>query len=179
MPLRPPESFETCRLVARKPRLFDAAVIFKAYATDPEVTRYMVWEPYTELLPLERYLHHRINEWDAGNGYGYMLCLKGTEEPIGSIDLTLTGFKADFGYVLAKPHWGKGYMSEALTFLVDWALAQPSIYRATAFCDVENPGSARVMEKAGMEFEGIMKRGHVAPTIGPEPRDCRVYAKVR
>ena len=62
---------------------------------------------------------------------------------------------------------------------VNWALAQPEIFRAWAFCDVENPASARVMEKAGLVREGILRRWHVAPTIGPEPRDCVVCAKVK
>ena len=52
-------------------------------------------------------------------------------------------------------------------------------YRAWATCDVENPASARVMEKAGMIREGVLKRWHVCPTIGYEPRDCYVYAKTR
>ena len=175
----PPGHFETRRLLARKPRLSDAAIVFGAYATDPEVTRFLTWKPYRELLPLERFFHHSIQEWECGKSFAYMLCLKETDEPIGSIHLKIDGFTAQFGYVLVKTHWGKGLTTEALSFLVDWALAQPGIYRATAFCDVENPGSARVMEKAGMMFEGITKRGHIAPTIGPEPRDCRVYAKVR
>jgi RimJ/RimL family protein N-acetyltransferase len=178
-PLLPPGQFETRQLTARKPRLSDAAIVFDAYATDPEVTRFLNWKPYREVLPLERFFHHSIQEWENAKGFVYMLCLKGTDHPVGSIHLRIDGFKAQFGFVLAKPHWGKGYMSEALTFLVDWALAQPGIFRATAYCDAENQGSARVMEKAGMTFEGPMRRGHLTPTIGPEPRDCLVYAKVR
>lgn len=86
---------------------------------------------------------------------------------------------AMFGYVLAKKFWGRGMPAEVLTYLVDWALAQPSLYRAYAYCDVENLTSARVMEKAGMVREGILRRWYVAPTLGPEPRDCIVCAKVR
>ncbi|MSU71119.1 MAG: N-acetyltransferase [Opitutus sp.] len=74
---------------------------------------------------------------------------------------------------------GYGFAAEALTFLVEWALAQSTIWRAWAFCDVENPGSVRVMEKAGMVREGVLRRWHVCPTLGPEPRDCIVCAKVR
>lgn len=84
-----------------------------------------------------------------------------------------------FGYVLAKKFWGRGMAAEALTYLVDGTLAQPSLYRAYAFCDVEHPTSVRVMEKAGMVREGILRRWHVAPPLGPEPRDCLVCAKVR
>lgn len=106
--------------------------------------------------------------------------LKGTDAPIGSIGVELEGgSKAMFGYVLAKKFRGHGFATEALTFLVDWALAQPTIFRAWAFCDVENAASARVMEKAGMLREGVLRRGHSCPTLGPAPRDCVVFAKTK
>ena len=70
-------------------------------------------------------------------------------------------------------------MTEALSALVDWSLDQPQIWQASAFCDMENLASARVMEKSGMAFEGILRRYCVHPNISSEPRDCRMYAKVR
>ena len=108
-----------------------------------------------------------------------MLCLAGSEAPIGSIGMLIDKHKAMYGYVLGRVHWGKGYMTEALRFLLDWTMDQPEIYRAYAFCDIDNPASARVMEKAGMTREGIFRRDHIAPNISPEPRDCIVCAKVR
>jgi hypothetical protein len=109
-----------------------------------------------------------------------LLCRKGTDTPIGSIGVTLEGQgRAMFGYVLAKKCWGHGFAAEALTYIVEWALAPPTIYRAYAYCDVEYPASARVMEKAGLVREGTLRRWHIAPTLGPEPRDCIMCAKVR
>jgi RimJ/RimL family protein N-acetyltransferase len=70
-------------------------------------------------------------------------------------------------------------MAEALGYLVNSSLAQPGVFRAFAFCDVENVGSGRVMEKAGMKREGILRRWHVCPNIGPEPRDCVIFARTR
>jgi len=55
-------------------------------------------------------------------------------------------------------------MPEALSCLVNWSMDQPGIFRAWAFCDVENPASARVMEKAGMPREGMLRRWHICPT---------------
>ena len=69
--------------------------------------------------------------------------------------------------------------TSAVRYVVAWALAQPSLFRVWAFCDVENPASARVMEKAGLLREGLLRRWHVCPTISLEPRDCLIYAKVR
>jgi RimJ/RimL family protein N-acetyltransferase len=49
------------------------------------------------------------------------------------------------------------------------------IYRAEAFCDVDHPASARVMEKAGMEREGILRRYFRHPSISEAPRES--YAR--
>lgn len=70
-------------------------------------------------------------------------------------------------------------MPEALRALTDWALAQPGIWRAVATCDVENRASARVMEKAGMRCEGVLRRHTIHPNLQPEPRDCRLYARTK
>jgi ribosomal-protein-alanine N-acetyltransferase len=184
--MRPPATFATARLSARPPRGDDAPAVFAAYASDPEVTRYLAWRAYDRVEPLAVFLRECAATWDKADpargpaAYAWLLSLKGTNTPIGSIGVTLEpGGKAMFGYVFAKKCWGHGFAAEALRHLVDWSLAQPGIFRAYAFCDVENPASARVMEKAGMAREGILRRWHVAPTIGPEPRDCIVCARVR
>ena len=178
---RPPPSFGTARLVARIPRADDGPAVFASYAGDPDVTRYLSWRAYERVEPLNLFLREAVAHWEKGDGqYAWLLCLKGTETPIGSIgvDLASEG-KAMFGYVLAKKFWGHGFTAEALQPLVDWSLAQPTIFRAWAFCDVENPASVRVMEKAGLVREGILRRWHTSPTLGPVPRDCIVCAKVK
>jgi [ribosomal protein S5]-alanine N-acetyltransferase len=70
-------------------------------------------------------------------------------------------------------------MTEALSEVADWAMRQGDIWRIGAVCDVENLASARVMEKSGLEREGILRRWLVHPNISPEPRDCFSYAKCR
>jgi [ribosomal protein S5]-alanine N-acetyltransferase len=178
---RPPSSFATARLTARKPRVDDAQAVFAGYASDPEVTRFLAWRAYDRVEPLNAFLRECVAHWEKGDGHlAWLLCLKGTDAPIGSIGVTLEGGgRAMFGYVLAKKFWHHGFAAEVLTYLVDWALAQPTIYRAWAFCDAENAASVRVMEKAGMTREGILRRWHVCPTLGPEPRDCVICAKVK
>ncbi|MBL9200596.1 MAG: GNAT family N-acetyltransferase [Opitutaceae bacterium] len=178
---KPPATFVTARLAARPPSADDAPAVFAAYASDAEVTRYLAWPPYTRVEPLAGFLRDCAANWENSSGhFVWLLSLKGTTAPIGTIGLKLEpGGKTMFGYALAKRCWGHGFAAEALKHLVDWSLAQPGIFRAYAYCDVENPASARVMEKAGMVREGILRRWHVAPTIGPEPRDCLVCARVR
>ncbi len=89
------------------------------------------------------------------------------------------GHKAELGYVLARSYWGNGYMTEAVSAVVDWLLSVPEVHRVWAVCDTANLASARVMEKVGMTREGILKRWTVHPNVSSEPRDCFVYARVR
>ena len=179
-PARPPDTLDTARLHARRPRETDAPAVFAAYASDPEATRYLAWPPYAAVEPLAEFLRGRIAAWENATGhYAYLLCLRGTDAPIGSIGVIVEHQKAMFGYVLGRAYWGNGYATEALRFLVDWAAAEPRLRRAWACCAAENAASARVMEKAGLVREGVLRRWQVFPNLGPEPRDCIFYAKVK
>jgi RimJ/RimL family protein N-acetyltransferase len=58
------------------------------------------------------------------------------------------------GYGLAPPARGRGYATEALRGMIDWALAQPGVRRVEADTSHGNLASRRVMERAGMRFVG-------------------------
>ena len=70
-------------------------------------------------------------------------------------------------------------MTEVLSHATQWALGQSGIWRIGDVCDCENVGSARVMEKAGLVREGLLRRWIVHPNVNDEPRDCFAYAKSR
>ena len=93
--------------------------------------------------------------------------------------LRLKGHKADIGYVLARPHWNKGYMTEAWIAVLKWAFSFSEVYRVWAVCDVENLASVQVLEKLGMSREKILRRWIVHRNVSDEPRDCFAYSKIR
>jgi RimJ/RimL family protein N-acetyltransferase len=174
--INPPETFETKSLRLRKPVLEDAEVIFRQYAQDPEVTKYLTWLPNRSIEETREFVRSCIAAWQAKRSFQWAILQKKRNQPIGMIGFRIDGHKWELGYVLARAYWGRGYMTEALKALVEWGLQQPEIYRLWAVCDVENPASARVMEKAGMRREGILRRWSVHPTIGDEPRDSYCYS---
>ncbi len=99
---------------------------------------------------------------------------------LGAFDLRQSGpHRCGYGYVLARSAGGRGLMTEALAEVAEWALRQPGVWRIGDVCDVENVASARVMEKAGLSREGVLRRWAVHPNVGDEPRDCFSFAKVR
>jgi RimJ/RimL family protein N-acetyltransferase len=157
----------------------DASAIFEGYAQDPDVTRYMTWKPYKNIRETKTFIKACQELWKTGKDFAYSIILRENDKLIGMIALHPLKLKIEVGYGLARPFWGKGYMTEALRAVIDWALAQPDIFRVQAFCDVDNFGSARVMEKAGMEREGTLRRYVLHPNISDEPREVYLYAVVK
>lgn len=177
--MNPPEKIETARLVLRKPRLDDATAIFESYAQDPEVTRHLTWRPHKDIAETRTSLQRMRDHWASGQAYPFAITLKDEDAPIGMIAMHPDGFQVEIGYVLTRLHWGRGYMTEAATPLIDWALRQPDVYRVYATCGVDNHASARVLEKAGMQREGLLRKYIIHPNTGDEPVDSYIYAAVR
>lgn len=179
-PLAVPESVETERLILRAPALSDAQQLFDSYTSDARVTRFLSWQPHASIEETEAYLATCLTRWATAPGSPYFIEMKASPgKAIGAIEMRCHATRVSFGFVLSRYYWGQGLMPEALRALSDWALRQTQIWRASAACDVENVASARVMEKAGMAFEGILRRAVLAPNMSSEPRDCRLYARVR
>ena len=174
-----PDAFHTARLSFRPIAPGDAASIFDTYAQDREVTRFLTWRPHQRLSETEAYIAHCVATSPLASRT-YVLTGREDGAIRGAIDLrTAAPHSVAFGYVLARAWWGRGLMTEALTQVAAWALAQPHIFRIGSVCDVDNVGSARVMEKAGLTREGILHRWLVHPNISADPRDCYSYARVR
>lgn len=171
-----PETLETRRLLLRRAAPADAEQIFQAYAQDPEVTRFLVWRPHRSVDTVRQFLEACDARWQMGQAYPYVIVLKENAELIGMIEIRPNGHRADFGFGLARNHWGKGLMPEAISTVVSFGLSQPTIYRIEATCDIENTASARALEKAGLVREGVLRKYIIHPNISAEPRDSLLYA---
>ena len=174
--MKMPDQFETERLVLRKPRMDDARAIFERWTQDQEVTRYLTWRPHERIEQTQEFVQGCIRAWQGETRFPYVITLKGTGEVIGIIDPRIEGPKVGIGYGTARAYWGKGYVPEATRAIIEWAFQQPSIYRVYATTDVENVASRRVMEKVGMQGEGILRRYILHPNISDIPRDSYMYA---
>ena len=170
----------TARLILRPPVFADAEAIFASYGQDPEVTHYLIWKPHTSLEDTRAFVQECIDAWAGGVRFPWVITRATDGQLLGMFDARIeSGFKVSVGYVLARKHWGNGYVPEALRAVIDVFWTQPAIFRIWAVCDVDNPASARVMEKAGMVREGVLKRSILHPNISDEPRDAYCYAITR
>ena len=172
-----PDTLHTARLVLRPVAPVDAGPIFDSYAQDPEVARFLTWRPHARIEETRTYVAACLA---ASSSRTYVLTEQGSGTLIGALDLRQsTPWRLGFGYVLARSSWRHGLMTEALTTVADWALAQPGIWRIGDVCDVDNLASARVMRKAGFIREGLLARWSMHPNVSDEPRDCLSFAKVK
>ena len=174
-----PETFRTTRLLLRPVAVGDAAAIFETYAQDEEVARYVIWRPHRNREETQAYIERCVA---TSSTVERIYLLVGNDDHIvrGALALRRRApHRLDCGYVLARRWWGQGLITETLSEVAIWALLQPSIFRIGAVCDVDNIGSARVLEKSGFVREGVLQRWLVHPNISDEPRDCYSYARVR
>ena len=177
---RLPEEFFTDRFLVRRIVSSDAAAIFAGWATDPEVTKYLTWRPHTDLSQTQEVTERSNQEWEKGSIFPAVICRRDVpSELVGKIEARLAGRRVSYGWLIRKDCWGQGVATEVVHWAIEHALSHPMIYRTEAACDVMNVASARVMEKAGMTQEALLRRDLFHPNLSSEPRDAFLYSKVR
>jgi len=176
VPLMLPDQFTTARLTFTPLASQDAPLIFNTYAQDMEVARFMTWRPHKSPVETEAYVTSAL----SGSSHTYLLRDKADGRLHGVFEVRQPApHWLGYGYLLARPSWGKGLMVEALAAVVGWGLCQSDIWRIGDVCDVDNLASARVMEKAGLAREALLRRWTMHPNISGEPRDCISYVRSR
>jgi ribosomal-protein-alanine N-acetyltransferase len=130
----------------------DADAMF-AYASDPEVTRFLPWQPAPDAVSVRPFLHDQVNRRKRCESLGFAIVLRESGEMIGStdlMDLRAVRGQAELGYLIAQSYWGRGLMTEAAAMSRDYAFGAMNLQNLIAFADADNVGSRRVLEKLGM-----------------------------
>ena len=147
---------------------------FMTWAGDPETTRSLFWDHYADPESARRFLVSvaEKHEWFMA------ICVGGV--PVGAVTLDRgTGrarLRAELGYVVARPHWGRGVATEAVRLALARGFGELGVSRIEACVDPENIGSIRVLEKAGLAREALL-RGYVVHR--GKVRDRYVYARIK
>lgn len=149
---------ETERLFLRKFRLEDVQDVFE-YCKEPETARYVTWDAHKTPEDTLRFLQWATGRYKTGEPGDWAIMDKATGHIIGSMGLV--GVEqgnrcCEVGYVIGRDHWGKGFTTEALTRMVRFLFEECGFNRIQAMCCEENAGSARVLEKAGFAYEGLL-----------------------
>lgn len=150
---------ETKRLILRKIKISDYEDIFKCWTSDFNVSKYVTWNPHKNSDETKKLTNYWVNDYGNEYSYRWLVMLKDTNETIGMIDVISKNIQymtVEVGYCYGSKFWGKGYASEALKKVIEYLHSEgfPVVY-AQHF--VSNIASGKVMKKAGMEYEGLLK----------------------
>jgi RimJ/RimL family protein N-acetyltransferase len=148
---------ESERLILRRYKDSDLD-LFVAYRNDPEVARYQSWDSFDK-----REARAFIREMASlqpgvpGDWFQFAVVSKEAGELVGDCALQVDGqepYRAELGFTLAREHQGKGFASEAVSRLLDYAFASLDLHRIFAIADCRNKPSWRLLERVGLRQEG-------------------------
>jgi ribosomal-protein-alanine N-acetyltransferase len=151
---------ETERLLLRPITMKDAPDIF-AYASDPEVTKYVRFVTHKSLKDTHVFIRRVQASYKNGITPLWGMQSKATGRLIGAL-----GFlqwpnpdqRAELGYVINRNVWGNGYVTEAAKAVCDFAFEKMNVNRIEAGTIVGHVASQRVLEKCGFKFEGELRQ---------------------
>lgn len=155
-------TIETERLILRPFVREDAEDMYRNWASDPEVTKYLTWPVHPDAGCTRRVLEDWIPRYEDGGYFNWAIVWRQTGRVIGSIavvKLIEEIDEAEIGYCLSRSFWGQGIMPEALRAVEDYLFETAGLNRIAASHDANNPKSGRVMDKAGMKPEGTHRQG--------------------
>ncbi|HHB77980.1 MAG TPA: N-acetyltransferase [Saprospiraceae bacterium] len=147
------------RLVLNQPVTDDIPVIVSLLNVE-EFSKYTLTMPYPYLEKDAKFWFELAQKGFAQkNKFIFAIRQKNDPKIIGGIDLSLNikHNKGELGYWLGLPYWNKGYMTEAAKTVVQFGFGELGLKRIFASHFTSNPASGRVMQKVGMQKEGVLK----------------------
>jgi ribosomal-protein-alanine N-acetyltransferase len=165
----PVPTLETERLILRAFTLADAGRVQQlAGAFEVADTTGHIPHPYPDGAA-EDWIGGQDADFENGDSATFAITLRDTGALVGAIGLTIHSHsqRAEMGYWLGVRYWGRGYMTEAAHSVLEFAFETLHLNRVYASYFLRNPASGRVMQKAGMKYEGTL-REHFARWEKPE-----------
>lgn len=154
-------TIETERLILRRFTVEDAEAAFKNWTSSGNVTKYLTWKTHSDVSVTRATFGKWVEQYGDIKYYSWAIELKELGEPIGSIsavDMNEDIQSVKIGYCIGEAWWHCGYMSEALSALIDFFFNEVKVNRIEARHDPRNPNSGKVMQKCGMKYEGTLRQ---------------------
>ena len=142
--------------------------------------RSVLFETHRSVEDSESFLRLALEGYEREDFGGWGVVLKDSGAFVGTCGMD-AGYapehaRAELGYVLSREHWGRGLMPEAVRAVIRFGFGRMGLNRVQARCIAENAASARVMEKAGMTYEGTLRESEF---IKGAYRDMKLYSILR
>ena len=153
-------TLSTPRLTLRQIRTEDAAAVFGLFG-DAEVTRYYDLDTFTEPLQAEELIERFQRRFDHRIGLRWGLALNETPDNlIGTCGYNLwvqPAHRGLVGYDLARDHWRRGLMAEALAAVLTFGFTAMGLNRVEALTFPQNTASKSLLDKLGFQAEGLLR----------------------
>ena len=158
-----PPSLQTDRLILRPflptdaPRVTELVSPFEIADTTATIPH-----PYAEPMA-DDWIRGQTAAFEAGEHVTFAVTLARDGELIGAMGLRLQPYlrSAELGYWVGMPYWSRGYATEAARAVIAYAFGALDVERVHANHLLRNPASGRVLEKAGMRREGILRHSAI------------------
>ena len=152
------QRLETERLVLRRLNVEDAEPLFYGLRNQPEFLYYTNKEKISLEKQKEAFLELE-EKYQNNEYYNWAIVLKETDDIVGMINFRVENKNdsVEFNYATDNRFTGRGFMTEALRAVTEFALEKMEVNRIQGGCVVKNIASKRVIEKCGYEFEGVLK----------------------
>lgn len=154
------QRLDTERLVLRRFVNEDAEAMYKNWAADEEVTKYLTWPTHSSQEVSRRVIEEQVKAYDSESYYQWAIVLKEKGEPIGSISVVHMNEDVSMmhvGYCIGRPWWHNGLTAEALKAVMDFLFDIVEVNRIESRHDPKNPNSGKVVKKCGMKYEGTLR----------------------
>lgn len=154
------QRIETDRLILRKFVIEDAKAMYENWASDEEVTKYLMWPAHSDISVSQEILKEWTKNYTKEDYYQWAICLKENDEPIGNIGVVSqddTVQMVHIGYCIGRQWWHQGITSEALRGVIGFFFDKVGMQRIESRHDPRNPNSGEVMKKCGMQYEGTLR----------------------
>jgi RimJ/RimL family protein N-acetyltransferase len=155
--------------------LADAPIIFEAWGRQPENFTHLTARFFAEVSDAQAYIAGLFQTPESTAFH----ILEPAGDVVGIVKAAVLGHRAQVGYVVSKPFWGRGFATSAVRQLVAILEASPTISRIWATCALDNAASARVLEKSGFHREAILKKWVTYPAKGGVAFDNYSYVRLR
>ena len=159
------KTLETERLILRKFTILDAEDMYNNWATDTNTNKYLSWSLHNDISETREVITDWINRYKNGF-YNWVVEVKDTHEIIGNICEEGVSEKhktISIGYCYGSKYWNNGYATEALRRVIEYLLTEKEFYLVSANHRSSNPASGRVMQKAGMKYDGTLRERKIDP----------------
>ena len=174
----PAPSLQTARLLLRPFAESDAEAIY-ALQSNARVLRYWDSPPWTERSRADGFIAACRKMEEDESGARFAIETRDESAFVGWCSMFRWNpvyRSLGIGYCFDEPAWGKGYATEAVRSMLQWAYGTLDLNRVEAELDTRNAASARVLEKLGFEREGLRREDCI---VSGEVSDSWIYGLLR